>query len=207
MLTPKQVEVLGAFLLQPYRELSYVEIKRYTKGRSNSVVQSALAAFLEEGVVSKRLVGRIPVYKPVLSTPLTLAYFQVLVRRRFSKVVSRSLKLVSEGLAGVPFKSVVVFGSYAGGTQTEKSDLDIAVFVRTSDDVALCKSGLYAAKNKSLLELDAHVITAAEMKEMLLADYENLGKQIACKHLAVQNAEVFYSLLDEGSSHGFKIIY
>ncbi len=55
MLSSKQITILGCFLLQRYKEQCYAQVKEYVKGHSNSVVQAALAAFLEEGIVTKRL--------------------------------------------------------------------------------------------------------------------------------------------------------
>jgi len=42
---------------------------------------------------------------------------------------------------------------------------------------------------------------------MLKDKYENLGKQIAYKHIVIQNPEIFYSIISEGINNGFKIIY
>ena len=41
--------------------------------------------------------------------------------------------------------------------------------------------------------------------EMLKVDAENLGKQIARKHLIIHNPLIFYSLLKEGMKNGFRI--
>ena len=207
MLSNKQITILGCFLVQPYKEQRCSEVKHYTKGHSNSVVQAALAAFVKENEVTKRLIGRTPVYKPDPANPLTLAYFQILLKERLSKVVRLCLNTIIEELADIPFTSVVIFGSYVISAHTEKSDLDIAVFVRTPEEKKECASALHSAENKCPLSLDAHVITQAEMKEMLAANYENLGKQIAVKHLAVHNPELFYILLQDGIKHGFQIVY
>jgi hypothetical protein len=41
------------------------------------------------------------------------------------------------------------------------------------------------------------------MIEMLTNDEENLGKQIARKHLAVHNHQIFYDIVKEGVKRGF----
>ena len=60
-------------------------------------------------------------------------------------------------------------------------------------------------ETKSLLKIDGHVITKDEFLEMLNVDYENLGKEIARKHLIVHNPAIFYSMLNDGIKHGFKL--
>ena len=62
MLTPKQVRIFEAFLRRPYEELTYKAIKEYSKGNSNSTVQCAIRAFIQEGLVSKRVVGNVILY-------------------------------------------------------------------------------------------------------------------------------------------------
>jgi hypothetical protein len=42
---------------------------------------------------------------------------------------------------------------------------------------------------------------------MLKDKRENLGKQIAAKHIAVQNSAIFYSIVQEGVNNGFKFVY
>ena len=43
-----------------------------------------------------------------------------------------------------------------------------------------------------------------EFLEMLMVDEENLGKQIARKHLSIYNPHIFYSLLKKGIKNGFR---
>jgi len=58
---------------------------------------------------------------------------------------------------------------------------------------------------KSALNIDGHVIAQKEFLEMLKVDYENLGKEIARKHLILKNPAIFYSLIKEGIKNGFKV--
>ena len=104
-----------------------------------------------------------------------------------------------------PFFSIIIFGSYAVGEQEKGSDLDIAIFVESEDNRKKIESLANSAKLKSALEMDIHVIPKGEMIEMLTSKEENLGKQIARKHLAVYNHRIFYEIVKEGMRHGFRI--
>ncbi len=46
MLTPKQIKIFEAFLLKPYKEFTYKEIKEYAREKSNSVIQKAILKFI-----------------------------------------------------------------------------------------------------------------------------------------------------------------
>ncbi len=207
MLTPKQIKIFEAFLRKPYQELTYKEIKEYSKEKSNSIIQNAVVKFLAENLVKKREVGNILLYLLNLENSTVFSYFDILIKEKTPHLVKGSLKIIREELSDTEFISLVIFGSYAEGKQKETSDLDIAIFVNSAEDKKNCELSMRSAELKSILMIDAHIITKDEMLQMLKDKHENLGKQIAYKHLAVHNPMIFYSILKEGISNGFKIVY
>ena len=207
MLTPKQIKIFEAFLRQPYQELTYKEIKDYSKEKSNSIIQNAVVKFLAEDLVKKKDVGNIILYSLNLENSAVFSYFNILIKEKMPNLVKLSLKIIREELSVIEFISIVIFGSHAEWKQKEKSDLDIALFVNSMEDKKNCELSMKSAELKSILRIDAHVITKDEMLQMLKDKHENLGKQIACKHLAIQNPIIFYSILTEGINNGFKIVY
>ena len=207
MLTPKQIKIFEAFLRKPYKELTYKEVKDYSKEKSNSIIQKAMVKFLAEELIKKRDVGNIILYMVNLKNNVVFSYFDILITEKWSNLVKNSLRIVKEELSNIEFISLVIFGSYVEGKQKEKSDLDIAIFVNSVDDKKNCELSMKSAELKSILQLDVHVITKEEMLQMLKDKHENLGKQIAYKHLTIQNPIIFYSMLAEGINNGFKIVY
>ena len=207
MLTPKQIKIFEAFLRKPYKELTYKEIKDYSKEKSNSIIQKAIADFLAEDLVKKRGVGNIILYAVNLDNGNVFSYFDIVIKEKLSNLVKSSLKIIREELSSIEFVSIVIFGSYAEWKQREKSDLDIAIFVNSAEDKKNCELSMKSAELKSILQIDAHIITKDEMLQMLKDKHENLGKQIAYKHLAIQNPTIFYAILREGINNGLKIIY
>lgn len=207
MLTPKQIKVFEAFLRRPYKELTYKEIKEYSKEKSNSVIQKAVAKFLAEELVKKKEVGNIILYRLNFDDNAVFSYFNILIKENVSKVVTSCIKRMKEELGETNFVSIVIFGSCAENKRTEKSDFDVALFVNSREDKRNCELAIKAAELKCPLTLHAYVITKAEMLQMLKDKYENLGKQIAVKHLAIYNPAIFYSVVQEGIDNGFKVIY
>lgn len=207
MLTPKQIKIFGFFLKKPYKEVTYKEIKDHSNEKSNSLVQKAVAKFLSEDLIKKRQIGNSLLYKLNLENNIVFSYFDILLKEKLSQPIKGSIQRIKEEIKDVEFVSIIIFGSYAEGKQTEKSDLDIAIFVRTEDDKKRCKIAMKSAELKSMLSLDVHVITKEEMLQMLKDKQENLGKQIVHKHLPIHNPIIFYSILQEAIDNGFKIIY
>ena len=79
--------------------------------------------------------------------------------------------------------------------------MDIAVFIDSEDKKV--EAAINSARLKLLVETDIHVIPKNEMVKMLANNEENLGKQIARKHIAVHNHRIFYDIVREGMKHGF----
>jgi len=207
MLTPKQIRIFGAFLRKPYKEWTYTEIKEYSNEKSNSMVQKAIVKFTAEDLVLKRDVGNVFLYSVSLENSNVFAYFNILINENLPQVVKKSLKIIQEELSSIKFVSMVIFGSYAEGKQKERSDLDIAILVNSTEDKKNCELAMKSAELKSVLQIDAHIITKREMLQMLKDKQENLGKQIARKHLAIHNPRIFYSIISEGINNGFKLVY
>jgi predicted nucleotidyltransferase len=207
MLTPKQISIFEAFLKKPYKELTFREIKEFSKEKSNSSIQNAIAKYLKEELVKKREISNIILYSVNLENNLIFSYFDILANGKLPNPVKKSLEIIKKELSDIEFLSLAVFGSYAEGKQKENSDLDIAIFANSEEDKKNCELSIKSAELKSLLRLDVHVITKEEMLQMLKDRYENLGKQIAYKHLAIQNPRIFYSIIQEGINNGFKIVY
>jgi predicted nucleotidyltransferase len=192
---------------KPYKEITYKEIKEFSKEKSNSIIQKALIKFLSEDLIKKREIGNILLYSVNLENSTVFAYYNILIKEKIPQLIKNSLKIIKEELSNTEFVSIVIFGSYAEEKQKEKSDLDIAIFVNSIEDKKNCELAMKSAELKSLTPLDIHIITKEEMIQMLKDKYENLGKQIAYKHLAIQNPIIFYSIVQEGINNGFKIIY
>ncbi|MBU1199802.1 MAG: nucleotidyltransferase domain-containing protein [Nanoarchaeota archaeon] len=207
MLTPKQIKIFEAFLKQPYEELTYRDIKDYSNEKSNSIIQKAILKFLEDDLVSKKEIGNMYLYGLNLKNNSTFSYFDILINEKLPLIVKKTLKIIKEELANTDFFSIVIFGSYAEGKQSQKSDLDVAFFVSSEREKRECEQSLKSAELKSLLNVDYHVFTKNEMLQMLKDKQENLGKQIVHKHLAVHNPLIFYSIVQEGIDNGFKVAY
>ena len=146
-------------------------------------------------------------YRVDLGNSTVCSYFNILIQEKLPHLIKEDIDLVKEELSGIDFVSLVIFGSYAEGKQTEKSDLDLALFVNSAEDKRNCELSLKSVELKALTHLDAHVIPREEMLQMLKDKQENLGKQIARKHLALHNPMIFYAILAEGINNGFKLIY
>jgi predicted nucleotidyltransferase len=89
---------------------------------------------------------------------------------------------------------VILFGSYAKGKQTERSDIDILVINnRGKRSLSFSKYELLYRK-----KINPIFITKNEFKKMLKDTAENVGKQALKDHIIINNPEKFWECVLNG---------
>lgn len=205
MLTENQLKIFEPLTKNILKEYSIKEIKELSGEKSNNAMTLALKKFKEENLVIERRVGKSLIYTLNTDTDLVFYYLSILNNKKISRPLERAIKRIKEEVEKhTLFYSLIIFGSYAIGKQTKESDLDIAVFIEDESKKKIIESALKSSELKTPLEIHGHVITKDEFLEMLKVDEENLGKQIARKHLSIHNSHIFYSLLKKGIKDGFR---
>lgn len=206
MITEKQLKIFGIFAKNTFKEYTYKEIKQLIRENSNSVVQNSIKNFLKEELIRERSIGTSKLYSINHKNRKVYAYLDIYVQEHLPKLVQDVIRDLREELdIHTVFYSIVIFGSYAVNKQTDKSDLDIAVFFEETNKKNIIEAVLETIHRRSLIEIHGYAISKRDFLEMLKDRYENLGKQIVRKHLIVHNSNIFYSLLREGLKNGFNL--
>jgi predicted nucleotidyltransferase len=197
MLTKQQLKILNVFSGDIFGKMDFQRVKSLSGQKSNNAVQIALKEFRKQQIINKENVGKSILYSLNLRSNRLLAYLALSNELSLPVHLPFSvLRTIQEGIMEyTPFFTLFVFGSYAKGKQTQRSDLDIAVIVETDATRKEIIPALETVKRRELLEIDYHVFTTAEFIEMLIEDYENLGKQIYRGNKIIFGAMQYYSLL------------
>lgn len=89
---------------------------------------------------------------------------------------------------------VILFGSYAKGKETEKSDIDLMIVNKDG------KKSLSFSKYEVLFQkkINPIFVTAEEFRKMLSDKDENVGKQALKSHVLLNNPERFWRLVLDG---------
>src|SRR3989344_1725865 len=206
MLTKKQLKIFNIFQENKFRWLSFKEVKLLSKEKSSSVIQDAIKSFLDEELITEKIVGNSKLYAINHNNNKVYTYFEIFNRENLPKQAIKSIKELEDSLdKHTLFYSIVVFGSYAINEQKKNSDLDIAVFIENEEKRKIVGAVFKSMEIKSLLKIHGEVLTKKEFLEMLKVDYENVGKEIARKHLIIHNPIIFYSAIKEAAKNGFKL--
>lgn len=185
MLTPKEIELFGKFLPNPFAELT---AKDFTS-KSSSYTERALKHFEAEGLVHKQTVGNVRTYTCIISDQ-SVAYLTIAARERLRRPVQLALNILLEAIP--KDAAVLVFGSHAKNTSRAESDLDMYVITPEPEQV---KRLIADASRKTIIEIDAHIFTKEDTAEMLRRSEQNLAKEIVIGNLPTRNAILFYSLV------------
>jgi predicted nucleotidyltransferase len=205
MITRKQLRIFEAFAKKPFAESTRRQVKEESKEKSNNALALAINLLKKENVLIEKKVGKSGLLTLNLDNNLTFHYIALCNSQRLERAAGIAAKRIKDEIEDIThFYAIVIFGSYAANEQKKESDLDVAIFIDGEEKREKIEAAINSAKLKTLLEIDAHVIPKAEMIEMLTNDEENLGKQIAKKHLAVFNHQIFYEIVKEGVKHGFR---
>lgn len=205
MITKKQLDIFEVFARNPLLEYTRKQVKSCSKEKSNNLLAITINMLKKEGVLTEKKVGKSGLLTLNLENDTTLYYIALSNANRINSNVENAVLTLKKAVGEItPFYSLAIFGSYASNEQKKGSDLDIAVFIERADNKKQIIASLNSARLRINLETDIHVITRPEMIEMLTNSEENLGKQIARKHLALNNHQLFYGLILEGMRHGFR---
>jgi predicted nucleotidyltransferase len=206
MITENQLRIFRVFAGKPFGEFTRKQIKAAAKEKSNNALALAIRKFSGEGLIREKKVGNSSLLSLNLDNDKVYQYMAIANTEKLGVPVQRSIGIIREEIDKIThFYSLVIFGSYATNEQKGGSDLDIAVFVETDEKRNDIEAAVNSAAQKTPVGVDFHMIAKAEFIEMLANEEENLGKQIARKHLAVHNHRIFYELVKEGMKRGFDV--
>lgn len=198
MITKEQLRILTVFSKDIFAELTFKLIKEKSRQKSNNVVQIAIKEFQKHGLLNIKKVGDIIVYSLNLRNNLTLACLNIINEEELNKrnIPKKLLRDIQERIAKhTEFFILLVFGSYAKNTATDKSDLDIAVIVDSENIKKEITPSIQTIKRREIINIDYHIFTRQEFLDMLNTDYENLGKQIAKNHVIYYGFIGYWNLI------------
>jgi predicted nucleotidyltransferase len=206
MITAKQLKIFEVLVKRPFAEHFRKEIKKESGEKSNNALALAINSLKKLRILSERKVGKSGILTLNLKNDLIFQYIALCNSQRISHLANMAVNELKDELDEItPFYAMALFGSYATNKQKQNSDLDLAVFIESEEKRKKITASINSAKLKSSLKIDAYVIPMDEMIEMLTNKEENLGKQIARKHMAVHNHQIFYELVLKGMKHGFRV--
>ncbi|MCX6709026.1 MAG: nucleotidyltransferase domain-containing protein [Candidatus Woesearchaeota archaeon] len=195
MVTKTQEQILQLLLSQPEKQSSIRQIAR-TLNKSYTLTYNNLQALFKQGVVEKQELPPAQIISLSEKTPASLLVD--IERKRTEAFLEKHpwLKLYLKDVlnaAEKPFFIMLAFGSYAKGTETKSSDLDLLVLAPAKEDIPAVEKALqqYTRVKKGIIVIDAR-----NFVEMIKNPKTfNVGNEAKKHHIVLYGAEQYYQLL------------
>jgi len=202
----EEYKIAEAFLLQPWKKLTYADVYRISGKKSKGYIYKSLGKLLNEKIIEKENVGKSILYNLNLNSLKSRYYLGILNEYRSWKMAYVPHKIIENISKKIktPFFILIVTGSYAKQKQNKNSDLDIAVICDDTLDTKSIYASIKLESDLSIPKVHPFVFTRKEFVEMLTNDEFNYGKEIARYNLIFYGAEQYYTILNEGIKHGFR---
>ncbi len=194
MVTKTQEQILQLLLSRPEERLSIRGIARLL-GKSYTLTYNNVQGLVKHGFVEKQSIPPAQVIQLKESIPTNVL---VDIERKTADIFLEKhpwIKLYLKDVLNTapPFFIMLVFGSYAKGTQTKDSDLDLLVIVPTKKDIPVMEKSAqqYTKVKKGIIVVDTQNFTE------MIKNPEKLSVGIEAKkhHILIYGTEQYHQLL------------
>jgi len=201
----KEYEILLQFIKEPWKRLTFKEVKILSKKKSESYVYNSLKKFVKENILKEEKAGNVILYYLDLDSLKTQIYTGFISEKTAwsqRHIPYKDLQKIAKEIP-TEFYIFIVTGSYARNKQKENSDLDIVIIVDDSVEPKKIYAQIKLACELNIPEIHPYVFKRSEFIQMLLNNEANYGKEIVKNNFIFYGGEVYYRLLNEAIENGF----
>ena len=196
MATKTQIEILKLLISSPEKPLTIRGIARALH-KSYTLVYNNLASLEKEKIIASESVppARIITLNPFAPSEMLIDIEQER-KREFLKKYPWAQVMLEDALSAAKdiFLIVMVFGSYAKGKETPKSDIDLLIVVDEKRKISSMEGIFQNIYTK--IKKGVHVVDADNFKVMIKNSNElNIGNEAKKHHIIMYGAEAYYQLL------------
>ncbi len=196
--------MVGLFSKQLNQELTIRQIKSKLK-RSYHYIYDNAQELIKQKILDQKTRGHSTVCTLNLKNEKTkalLILYSITESELFfnKKPPLKSLcnELTNTLINKVDIISIILFGSYAKGTETKQSDIDLLIIVEKRGQNDLIPREIYALEAKYGQEINQIVVNKKMFQDMLKNRAElNVGKEALANHIILYGAELFWKLVME----------
>lgn len=200
----KLYTLLKPFVKEPWRKLTYKEIKDISKNKSDNYTYTGLINWVQWRVLKTQKIGNNIIYF-MNDSIAALNIIGFLAEYEASKVKHlphlNLQKLMSK--IKTNFFILIITGSYAKNKQKATSDLDIVIICDNEHEPKKILAEIKLESELSIPEIHPYIFTEEQFYQMLINSEENYGKEIARNNLIIRGGKEYYSILKEAIKHGF----
>lgn len=202
MLTVKELQIIELFRKNIFSSFTIREVMKKIKTKSYNWTHKAIKKLQKERIVILNKKGPCQLCTINLEEPKSIAYLSLLEELN---ALNKKLPNLNEIISLMPldFHILIITGSYADKTFTQKSDMDVVVIIDKKEEKKWLLNRLSNKGDLMIPHLHPYVFIKEEFLEMLTNKEANYGKEIEKKHLIISGAEFYFKVLREAIKHGY----
>lgn len=198
MLTETQDKILSFLLRHPGE---HVTIRGITRGldRSYTLVYNNISNLEKKSIIQKQSVppAQIITLHKIIPTHI-LIDIELKIKEVFLNKFSWVKVFLNDILRSIknPFFILVVFGSYAKGTQTKKSDIDLLIITQAKNQIKEIGSSINKIYTK--IKKNVIIIDVNDFLEMISnPNVLNVGNEVKKHHVILYGVEQYYQIIEK----------
>ena len=166
-------------------------------GKAKRITYAAVKNLAKERLITIQEKANLKLCKLNLQNPQIIAFVESLRWSEFTRRKPEVGLLVSDIISKseLPYFSLAIFGSYAKGVATKKSDLDMLLMIPDKMFEGTIEAAIESAKALSNIPVHDVVVTYAEFASMLGENKITVAKEALETRLVAYGAEAFYTLV------------
>ncbi len=195
MLTPTQEQILANLISYPENQLT-ISGTAITLGKSYTLTYNNIVELEKKQIVKLQ---DVPPAKVVLLNefaPIDVLIDVELKRKKEFLQKNKWVQIMLQDILSYTknyFFILLVFGSYAKGTQTKKSDIDLLIIVQDKHDIKKIENAI--RKVYTQVKKGVNVVDVSDFKEMVRNTNElNIGNEAKKHHIILYGVENYYQL-------------
>ena len=91
---------------------------------------------------------------------------------------------------------MALFGSYAKGTQTNKSDVDLLFIIQSESDISKIKKRIQSIVSETNINIEYEAITAEWLIKMF-NEKNTVGREVLNASIILHGADQYYSMVND----------
>ena len=202
MMKEIQIKIIGLFSKQLDQELTIHQIKNKLN-RSYHYIYDNASELIQQKMLNKKKQGHSTVCSLNFKNEKTKALLilnSIEEKEHFLKKSLKPLfiKLINNLTSKIEIFSIILFGSYAKGTESKQSDIDLLIITEKKDKNKVIPREIQALETTYGIEINPVILTKKMFEGMLWAKAElNVGKEALANHIVLHGAECFWKLVLE----------
>ncbi len=195
-----------AFLIEPWKKLTYSDVQRITKKKSKGYIYGALKRLEKEKIVVGEKVGKSILYSLNLSSTNAQNYVGFLHEYTSWNQKHIPLHIIENIKNKIPTKFFILLltGSFVKKTQIKSSDLDMVIICGDNEDPKKILAQINYESEMSIPKVHPYVFTKKQFLGMILDDEENYGKETVRNRFIFYGGSQYYAIINEAIKHGFR---